>query len=232
MEKIEIVVARYNEDLKWTLEYPFNQFKYTIYNKGINENFEKTFVTKIITLENVGRVNHTILYHIFINYGSTLADITIFFPGSLCINSKKKQAQCLLNRIISNHFKYAFFECNYVPNILSKFKNFKIDHHTCSSLSNRSINDETALKKSELRPYYKWFLHNFGNITPHCYVYKDIFSIHKNDILKHKKYRYEKLVNQVSTHSNPEISHYIERSWGAIFYPFIYTKVIFSQQNI
>ena len=40
-KNIEIVVARYNEDLKWVTEYPFNQFKYIIYNKGINSKYKK-----------------------------------------------------------------------------------------------------------------------------------------------------------------------------------------------
>jgi len=42
--KIEIVVARYNEDLSWTNEFPFNKFNYTVYNKGNNDNFEKKYV--------------------------------------------------------------------------------------------------------------------------------------------------------------------------------------------
>lgn len=41
MENIDIVVSRYNEDLKWMNEYPFNKFQYIVYNKGVNENFCK-----------------------------------------------------------------------------------------------------------------------------------------------------------------------------------------------
>ena len=38
---VEIVISRYNEDLLWLNEYPFNQFEYIIYNKGDNDNFDK-----------------------------------------------------------------------------------------------------------------------------------------------------------------------------------------------
>ena len=38
---MNIIVSRYNEDLAWTLEFPFNQFNYIVYNKGINDTFEK-----------------------------------------------------------------------------------------------------------------------------------------------------------------------------------------------
>jgi len=34
------------------------------------------------------------------------------------------------------------------------------------------------------------------------------------------------LKNVVGLHSNPEVGHYIERSWGAIFYPLIHTVKI------
>ena len=34
------------------------------------------------------------------------------------------------------------------------------------------------------------------------------------------------LLNTVSNSSNPESNYYMERSWGAIFYPMIHTKKI------
>ena len=33
-DRVEVVVSRYNENLAWTLYPPFNQFRYTVYNKG------------------------------------------------------------------------------------------------------------------------------------------------------------------------------------------------------
>ena len=32
---IEIVISRYNEDLLWLNEYPFNQFEYIVYNRKL-----------------------------------------------------------------------------------------------------------------------------------------------------------------------------------------------------
>jgi hypothetical protein len=54
---IEIVVSRYNEDLNWLLEYPFNEFEYIVYNKGDNEDFEKTNVKQIINLIGIKILN-------------------------------------------------------------------------------------------------------------------------------------------------------------------------------
>ena len=49
-KNVYIVVSRYNENLKWLLEYPFTEFEYIIYNKGDDENFVKRNVKKIINI--------------------------------------------------------------------------------------------------------------------------------------------------------------------------------------
>ena len=46
MSNIEIIISRYNEDLKWTTEDIFNEYKYTVYNKGDNDNFSKINIDK------------------------------------------------------------------------------------------------------------------------------------------------------------------------------------------
>jgi len=33
MNKMEIIISRFNEDLKWTTEDIFNEYKYIVYNK-------------------------------------------------------------------------------------------------------------------------------------------------------------------------------------------------------
>jgi hypothetical protein len=67
----------------------------------------------------------------------------------------------------------------------------------------------------------------FGNIDEiNCLIYYGIFSISKNDIVQHSVDRYKKLIKDLSDHSNPEVGHYIERSWSAIFYPMNHTKVL------
>lgn len=70
-KKMEIVIARYNEDLTWIEPYLSNT---TIYNKGLD------YIDNSIKIPNVGRESHTYLYHIINNYDN-LADRTIFFQG-------------------------------------------------------------------------------------------------------------------------------------------------------
>jgi hypothetical protein len=67
-----IVVARYNEDINWTKQFP----NVKIYNKGepLNDNYNEEF------LDNVGREGHTYYKYIYDNYDN-LEDYTIFLQG-------------------------------------------------------------------------------------------------------------------------------------------------------
>jgi hypothetical protein len=224
-EYVDIIISRYNETLEWINEYPFNQFNYIVYNKGYNENFCKKNVKDIIKLTNVGKNDHTYLYHIVHNY-SNLNNILVFFPGSLNINYKKNKAKKILINIIKNNYKNAFFVGYYQKSILNSFYDFKLDNWETSDKQNLLLNNETKLQLCNIRPYYRWYIYFFGSQPAHWSTWWGIFSIDKRDIIQHPKQRYEILMNILSRHSNPEAGHYIERSWGAIFYPFIFTKKI------
>ena len=222
---VEIVVARYNENLSWLNEYPFNQFEYIVYNKGDNENFVKTNVKEIISLPNVGRCDHTYLYHIINNY-EKLSNIVVFFPGCIDMENKKQRARELLNIIICFSYNSAFFIGEYSANIKTKFNGFKLDEWKSTNAQNFSKNSESSLQLCKIRPYQKWYSYFFGNTPAHWNTYWGIFSIDKRDIIQHPVIRYQTLIQIVNTHSNPEAGHYIERSWCAIFFPLIYTSKV------
>jgi hypothetical protein len=225
-KNIEIVVARYNEDLKWILEPPFNQFKYIVYNKGVNDDFEKTNVIKVVSLENVGRCDHTYLYHIVHNFNS-LATVTVFFPGSLNNEYKKKNAIRILKNI--KRERTGIFLGTRTNNLKKEFQNFTLDKWVCTDLSNASLNNESKLLPAVIRPYGRWFQYHFGDIKVRYWCIYGVFSMHKLDIIKHNIERYRELMLAVGRHSNPEVGHYIERSWAAIFHPLLLTKVIYNK---
>jgi hypothetical protein len=83
--KLEIVIARYNEDLDWLKKIPKN-FKITIYNKGQDDIKNIPSGATIIKIPNIGRESHTYLYHIMHNYNN-LADKTIFCQGDSIFHS-------------------------------------------------------------------------------------------------------------------------------------------------
>jgi hypothetical protein len=228
-KNINIIVARYNEDLKWTLENPFNKFKYIIYNKSDNDNFEKTNVIKIVNLPNIGREFHTYMYHIIENYDN-LADINVFFPGSLEINIKKKLAIKILNQILK--YNEAIFITPFIPYVNKLFYNYKFDTYTNTSKFNDNKNKIT-IYKSSIRPFGKWYKKYYNNNFSFISQF-GIFSVNKYDIIQHSKIRYMNILNQLSLNINPEVGFYVEISIYSLFYPYkntiieIYYYTLFS----
>jgi hypothetical protein len=204
-------------------ETPFNLFRYIVYNKGVNDDFEKCNVDEIVNLPNIGRCDHTYLYHIVHNYNN-LNYINVFFPGCLNIEFKKNIATKILYKII--HHKKAIIYGNKVKNIQSEFNNFTLDYWSSTDAANKNLNPENKTFHAKLRPYGKWYKYMFGNKKASWYCLYGIFSINRLDIIKHNKQQYIQLLNAVSVHSNPEVGHYIERSWAAIFNPTINTLIL------
>jgi len=217
-KNIIVVVSRYNEDLHWINEYPFNQFKYIVYNKGDNDNFNKSNVEKIIKLPNVGMCDHTYLYHIIKNYYD-LNDITVFLPGSVYQGHKKNKAVNLLNCIINSKFQNAYFIGVHCNSVLQKFYNFTIDTHSSINRENNLKNRNTRLLKCQIRPFGSWYKYFLQNTKSNWYCYNGIFSFDKRDIIQHNIRRYISLIQTVNFYSNHEAAHYIERSWGSICSP-------------
>jgi len=219
-KSIEIVIARYNENLKWTLDYPFNQYKYIVYNKGINDNYEKSNVVRSYKLNNVGREGHAFLYHIINNYDN-LSDIVVFLPGSVDLSYKYIKAYLLL--ILIKIYNNAVFQVDlYRPNgINNDLYDVRVIDYKTSSNANREIlsdKEKYTVTQSKIYPYGKWYNHYFNfNIKNSSHF--GIFSISKKDILNHSKEYYLKLIKDLEHSSNPEEIHYFEKSWEAVFYP-------------
>jgi len=212
----EIVIARYNEDLAWLNKTPFNKYPAIVYNKGLNDNFIKNKnIEKVVNLPNVGKIDHTILYHIINNYDS-LKNITIFLPGSTNIPIKLKKAK----QIIANLEKInnSVYICDRKLNYKDMY-DFTLDEWKTSYSENQNKETDENMLKSTIRPFGKWYEHFFEGKNMTCISYMGIFAMSKKDILKNPKEYYINLIKEVESHPNPEAGHYIERSWEAIFYP-------------
>lgn len=217
MNNIDIIISRYNENLEWLSEINEEKFNIIVYNKGVNENFIKLTNMTIINLDNVGRCDHTYLYHIINNY-SKLSNITIFLPGSGNIDVKMSKIKNLLH-LIKKYNRAIFLPNGHFNNVKEDLYNFTLDHWVSSDISNKSLNPESNLELSKIRPFGKWFEYYFNDIQIHHVTYQGIFSVDKKDVLQHSKEYYEHLIKQLSNTSNPEVGHYFERAWCAVFYP-------------
>ena len=216
-EELSIIISRYNEDIEWV--YPYNDVA-IIYNKG--KDLDISF-NNLKNIENVGREGGTYLYHIIKNYND-LPDILVFLPGSLDLINKNIRAAEILD-IIKNTGN-AVFLGEYYENIKNKFENFCLNNWRSSNEQNFDKNSESMLDLSLIRPFGEWYKYNFDNIIVKFVCYWGIFSLDKRDIIQHPINRYMNLINQLNSSSNPEVGHYIERSWTAIFHPMNYTKLI------
>jgi len=221
---IELVISRYNENLEWLKDPPFNKYPIKCYNKGQNEDFYKSTDMKIEKIENVGREAHTYLYHIVNNYDN-LSELTIFLPGSSDMSHKKDIAKRLVNDTESNG-NTVFIGNKCKINLKDDFYDFVIDGWGSSNEKNKMLNPEKNLVPSEIRPFGKWYEHNFGDKEAYYVSYYGIIGFHKNHILQHPKSYYENFIEQVNKSSNPEVGHYYERSWSAVFGPLTGAKFI------
>jgi len=226
-DNVKIVVSRYNENLNWIDEYPFNKFKYIVYNKGINNEFNKNNVQRIINLPNVGTCDHTYLYHVIENYND-LSEIIVFLPGSIDIEYKKIKAKNVLLDIIK--YQKAVFRGICVDNIKDVFYDFHLEKWRITHKDNLLINNNDQLQLSFIRPFGVWFEHYFKYDshynTPNWLTFWGIFSISRYDILQHSIERYATFLNNLSCGKQPEEAHYTERSWGVIFGPLKHTQTI------
>jgi hypothetical protein len=215
-KNIQIVISRYNESLDWINTPPFNLYPIILYNKGDNDNYSKTDkIIETISLPNVGRESHTYLYHVIHNYNN-LADITIFLPGSTDSGNKTENAKRMINGI-QTHNKMVF-PCE-PKEMDSQLYNFEIGDYLSTHPSNKQINTDSKIKRSDILPYGKWHDTHFPDVKTNCLAFNGIFSVSKENILQKPISFYETLLNQLDDHHNPEVNHFMERSWYATFGP-------------
>lgn len=183
MSYIEIIIARYKEDLSWLKKINKN-IKVTVYNKGPGD-----INIPFIKLPNIGRESHTYLYHIINNYNN-LADITIFAQGDPFFHSPN-----FLELINS----YNDFEL--VQPLSSYYSNIDNEYTPPISLLNRTEN----LWLNGYRIHVEYLDNNFVTVYPLNYynsmtsyvmkTFKKIYNI--DNILKFNKERF--LLDDVNT---------------------------------
>ena len=215
--KIDIVISRYNENIDWLYNYNLDNFNTIyIYNKGntFNNKFGNNVV--VISLPNVGRENHTYLYHIISNYNN-LADVTIFLPGSSDMPIKWSRVDKTIKKVLQT--KKSVFYVQHYKNVKNELYDFKLNDYKSTNYSNSAINPESKLQLCPERPFGVWYEKNFGNVIINGTIYGCMFAVSKNDIFHRSLNFYKTLIKYLDNHSNPEAGHYFERAHLAIFYP-------------
>ena len=215
-DDVQIVVARYGESLDFLSYHPFNKCAAIVYNKGRVIKSEYPMVN----LPNIGRCDHTYLYHVVKNY-DTLAPVTLFIPGSCMDRHKQYKAYGACALALSTRtsvFPGKIFE----PSVAVAERNFVVDKYTASNPANRRENPESTIQPATIRPFGKWYNEHFSTVdngTKVACLY-GIFAVSREHIRQHPVSYYQTFLDQLSVGSNPEVGHYMERSWATLFYPY------------
>lgn len=214
--QIDIIIAQYNENIDFLNEIPFSNHNIICYNKGPTTPKCPSCV-KIETLPNVGKCDHTYLYHIIQNYNN-LADINVFLPGSCLMNYIKKSKTYKVIETAEKTKTSVFIGASY-NDVYKDLYGFKLDNHLTANKDNQQLNNDISLKPCQIRPFGKWYNSLFGNLRTTMVDYTSIFAVSKEHILQHPISYYKKLISYIDDDISPECGHYIERSWVAIFSP-------------
>jgi len=219
--KCDMVIARYKESLAWLdryNKYTFN--KIVVYNKGPNDGICKlnSLSCEQKTLKNEGRCDHTYLYHIINNYDN-LADVTIFTKGSSSAHREKKKLLFTISKVFETRNSVFSVSNTHTPVHLAA-KGFTLDAYQASYSDNQNSSaNSVKTKPACLRPFDTWYTKHFPDINVNYIVFAGIFAVSRKHIHNRPIEFYQKLLKQLEGHSNPEVGHYIERSWIAIFHP-------------
>jgi len=229
----DMVIAMYKEPLTWLKNYEKMEYNFRnifLYNKNYEANNKTSQELHCsmkgkecvkINLLNEGRCDHTYLYHIIHHY-DTLADVTIFTKGSSDLQRERAKLNFITKKVFET--KRSVFSVDRLPIYVNiALKDFKMNSYTASHPKNRKegiINlFDNMLKPAEPRTFGEWYNKNFPNVKILDVSYAAVMAISRKDIHKYNKSHYTNLIKQLEGHPNPEVGHYFERAWLAVFFP-------------
>ena len=145
--------------------------------------------------------------------------ITVFLPASCTDSHKVDTTRCMMGEVA--YTGNTVLRGQMCTDLRKSMYDFKLDKYVATNPLNAKLNPENALQLSSIRPYGPWFDSNFPGYPPiHVFCNYSIFAVAKQHIIQNPIPFYRKLLDQLIVGSNPEAGHYMERSWGAIFYPY------------
>jgi hypothetical protein len=218
---VEIVVARYQENVRWLESIPYELYdRITIYNKGPSD-YETSGLGDLIcknllvqNLPNFGQDIHAFLYHITQRYDS-LAPVTVFLHGSSYQFPKSPIYNEIMYRLKAGKKNFI-----YVNTAIDKdLENFRILHWRFTNRQNSIGNSDSSLKPSKVFPYGVWYRSVFGPCeTLPIPSYQSQFFVSKENIQKRPRDFYEQFLPELLESIRPELAHYIERAWPTLLH--------------
>ena len=217
--KTHVVVTRYNEYIDWIRYIVDKVDTIFIYNKGPNTNFFNHFdITmytskiKFFTLPNIGRIDHTLAYHI-VEHWDNLPETLVNLPGSVMMCQKKGHYLSAIIKRVNSMDKYSGFFGPRFHKVGNNF-NYSIDNYQAEGMCNRNGN---KFVKSEYPDFQAW---KKAIIDEHPMSYiamRGMFAVSRANITHIDKAVYERLKLSLSVGDNIENGHFAERIWAHLF---------------
>ena len=211
------VITRYREKINW-LPFLLRFVDHVIvYNKGDNQDIfdESEDLSKVIVIDlpNLGRIDHTIAYHITKQW-DTLPDKIIFIPASIYMcKFKGRYLEAILKRVgvVKERFKGFYGPRFHIVN--PKF-NYNIDNYQAEGNCNKNGN---KFIKSEYTDFQEW-KNALIDTRPMRYVsMRGMFIVCKENIKHIDLQIYKNLLESLSVGDNIENGHFAERIWAHLF---------------
>ena len=194
---MEIVIARYNENIQWCL--PFIQLV-KVYNKG-EDDLHYIPQDRVEKCENIGREGGTYLKHIIENYDH-LPNFTVFLQGNPFdhIDSDKKKSFLHLLNIIKEQKTYKF---KYISTWLLDVPPDFVDiyEHGMTTITHLFGGRETLKNR-----FKKGYTYGSGAL----------FIVYKDQILKYPKSFWIELYGHFQE-KNPSAGYGLEKLWRFLF---------------
>ncbi len=205
-DEVQVVVAAYRENLDWLrTKVPFENI--VVYAK--DPHAARTSYPRI-ELPNVGRCDHTYLYHICANY-DRLAPITLFCTGSTWeIPCKRLKWHWLAPRLGHTLVKGFVGVVAWLP----KTRDFQMKRYQTMSKSNRK--DDSRVIPATDRPFGEWYRARFNRTCPVLINYHGLFAVSCESIRSVPLKRWRELRDELSVGDNLEVGHFMERTWFSL----------------
>lgn len=224
MINVDLVVARYNEDLTWlehaekhlrSLNYNVRIF---IYNKGDAVNY----IHQVEQLENIGRESHTYLYHVnkFYDEYANSCVYVVFVQGGFIDHAKMWYPQYSNEKAFICAMVEDAITCNGASMSMAKTHEY-VGKNAAHWDFRIAFHNKKKLEPLANEPLGVWFTKHVGDQFPkygllHWWI-SALFCVRSDIITKSRSIVYYKHLLAQLTSVDPEIGHFFERSWVYIF---------------
>jgi hypothetical protein len=212
-----VIITRYNEKIDWISYIIDFVDQIIVYNKGTNDNmFKEPNNSPKITIQrlpNIGRIDHTIAYHI-LQHWDNLPDTLISLPGSILMCMKKGYYLNSMRRRFDSLDHYNGFYSPRFHKVNPNTYNYTIDNYQAEGACNRNTN---PFIKSEYPDFRTWKEAIIDSEPIRYLGMRGMFMVSKENVKHIDRSIYENLLTSLSVGDNIENGHFAERIWAHLF---------------